>query len=125
MLIIGCDFHTRYPQMAMLDDTTGEVVERRLDHLNGEAEAFYRSLPEPVRVGLEANGPMRWVKQLLTELGHAPWMGHAAEIRGRAVRQQKTDTRDARHILELPVSGRVPRIWVPSPEERDVRQLLR
>lgn len=51
MLIIGCDFHTRYQQIAMLDDGTGEIVERRLEHENGEADRFYRDLPKPVRVG--------------------------------------------------------------------------
>jgi hypothetical protein len=30
MLIIGCDFHTRYQQIAMVDEATGELVERRL-----------------------------------------------------------------------------------------------
>jgi len=45
MLIIGCDFHTRYQQIAMMDQSTGELVERRLEHENGEASAFYRSLP--------------------------------------------------------------------------------
>jgi hypothetical protein len=30
--IIGCDFHTRYQQIAMLDEGTGELMERRLDH---------------------------------------------------------------------------------------------
>jgi transposase len=41
------------------------------------------------------------------------------------VRQQKTDRRDAKHILDLLLDGRFPRIWVPSSEMRDVRQLLR
>jgi len=41
MLIIGCDFHTRYQQMAVLDEATGELTERRLDHESGEAQAFY------------------------------------------------------------------------------------
>jgi hypothetical protein len=50
MLIIGCDFHTRYQQIAMANDETGELVlQRRLDHQSGEAEAFYRDLPKPVR----------------------------------------------------------------------------
>lgn len=40
------------------------------------------------------------------------------------VRQQKTDRRDAAHLLELLREGRFPRIWVPTLEERDVRQLL-
>jgi transposase len=40
------------------------------------------------------------------------------------VRQQKTDKRDAEHILKLLVEGRFPRIWMPSSEVRDLRQLL-
>jgi transposase len=41
------------------------------------------------------------------------------------VRRQKTDSRDAEHLLDLLVSNRFPRLWVPSVEERDVRQLLK
>ena len=38
--------------------------------------------------------------------------------------RQKTDTRDAEHRLDLLRANRFPRIWVLTPEERDVRQLL-
>jgi len=41
MIIIGCDFHTRFQQIAILDPATGEIIERRLEHENGEAEKFY------------------------------------------------------------------------------------
>jgi hypothetical protein len=51
MLIIGCDFHTHYQQIAVMDTETGELVERRLEHANGEARAFYASLPKPVLGG--------------------------------------------------------------------------
>ena len=27
MLIIGCDFHTRYQQIAMMDESTGELTQ--------------------------------------------------------------------------------------------------
>jgi hypothetical protein len=37
MLIIGCGFHTRYQQIAMLDEATGELTERQLDHQTEEA----------------------------------------------------------------------------------------
>jgi len=40
MLIIGCDFHTRYQQIAMMNDATGELLERRLEHGNGEPHTF-------------------------------------------------------------------------------------
>jgi hypothetical protein len=46
------------------------LIERRLDHESGEAHAFYRDLQGPVRVGIEATGPIRWFERLLAELGH-------------------------------------------------------
>ena len=41
MKIVGCDLHTRYQQVAMLDTETGELVSVALEHANGEARAFY------------------------------------------------------------------------------------
>jgi transposase len=128
MIIIGCDFHTRYQQIAMAREETGEVlVERRLDHESGEAHAFYRSLQssqELVRVGIEATGPIHWFERLLAELGHELRIGDSAKIRASEVRKQKTDERDARLILDLLLAKRFPEIWVPTPAERDLRQLL-
>jgi len=40
------------------------------------------------------------------------------------VRKQKTDSRDALHVLDLMLQNRFPQIWIPSPEERDLRQLI-
>jgi len=38
MLIIGCDFHPGFQQAAIFDNQTGEMVERRLQHREGESE---------------------------------------------------------------------------------------
>src|SRR5437763_8135854 len=128
MIIIGCDFHTRYQQIAMAREGTAELLlERRLDHESGEAQSFYRnlhSLHEPVLVGIEATGPIHWFERLLAELGHELWIGDSAKIRASAVRKQKTDERDALLILDLLLAKRFPKIWVPTPAERDLRQLL-
>ena len=125
MFIIGCDFHSRFQQIAMLDPTTGEVLERRLEHENEEAKKFYASLPGPARVGMEATFNAQWFERMLQEHHHELWIGDAAEIRAAMVRKQKTDPRDALHILDLLLTNRFPRIWVPSPVERDLRQMLR
>ncbi|MGO9274753.1 MAG: IS110 family transposase [Terriglobia bacterium] len=125
MLIIGCDLHPRHQEIAMVNTETGELVERRLEHENGQAKEFYAGLAGPVRVGIEATGYTQWFERLLAESGHELWVGDPAEIRARAVRKQKTNRRDAAHLLDLLTTGRFPRIWVPSPEERDVRQLLK
>jgi transposase len=43
MLIIGCDFHPGFQQVAIFDNITGEMEEKRLQH-RAEAEQFYGSL---------------------------------------------------------------------------------
>jgi transposase len=84
--------HTRYQQIAMLDQETGELVERRLEHESGEARAFYAGLEGPVRVRIEATGHTRWFERMLGELGHELWIGDAAEIRASMVRVVKANS---------------------------------
>jgi transposase len=122
--IIGCDYHPRFQMIAMLDTTTGELKVLRLEHENGEAKKFYASLPQGTLVGIEATGSTQWFERLLGECGHELWVGDPAEIRARMVRKQKTDERDALHLLDLLMTDRFPRVWVPCPAERDARQLL-
>jgi len=75
-------------------------------------------------VGMEATGYSRWFERLLAELGIEVWIGDAAKIKTKRVRKQKTDREDARLLLRLLREDNFPRIWVPSPENRDLRQLL-
>jgi transposase len=124
MVIIGCDFHPRFQQVAFVDEETGEYGERRLSHPE-EAERFYRGLAgKQVRIGAEATGNFRWFRRLLEALGHEFLLGDAAAIRAACVRRQKTDKRDARHILDLLLKGTFPRVWQPSAAEDELRQLL-
>ena len=122
--IIGCDFHPSYQQIAMADTQTGELVSKSLAHEGEGVREFYAGLPGPARVGIEASGQSQWFERLLGTLGHQLWIGDAAKIRAAADRKQKTDQRDAQLLLDLLLQGRFPRIWVPTPEERDARQLL-
>ncbi|HEU0367819.1 MAG TPA: IS110 family transposase [Candidatus Acidoferrum sp.] len=126
MIIIGVDFHPEFQEMASVDTDTGEYQEKRLTHPE-EAEQFYRSLAsvgQTVRVGMEASGHGRWFERLLEELRIELWRGDATVIRAKRGRKQKTDREDARHILKLLLKDDFPRIWVPSWENRDLRQLL-
>ncbi|MGH9447233.1 MAG: IS110 family transposase [Terriglobia bacterium] len=124
MIIIGCDFHTRFQQVAMLDAETGEVTERQLDHESGEAKRFYEGLKEPALVGIESTGYTIWFAEMLGELGHELVVGEAGKIRKMETRKQKHDRRDAEHLLNLLVRGDFPKVWLPSAAERDVRVLL-
>ena len=126
MIIIGCDYHPGFQQIAWIDTESGELNERRLAHRE-EAERFYRDLGAQgvsVRVGMEASGHARWFEGLLGELHFELRIGDAAEIRAKRVRKQKTDRQDAQLLLTLLIEDRFPSIWVPSWENRDLRQLL-
>ena len=108
MIIVGCDYHPGFQQIAFVDTETGELQERRLGHRE-EAERFYRELAArgvTVRVGMEASGHARWFERLLAELSIELWIGDAAEIRTKRVRKQKTDRQDAQLILKLMLNFR-------------------
>lgn len=123
-MIIGCDFHPRFQQIACVETDTGEWTERRLMH-TAEAEKFYRSLAgRQVRVGLEATGNFAWFRRLLSELGQELVLGDAAAIRASNPRNQRTDKRDARHILRLLAEDRFPAVWQPGMDNERRRQLL-
>lgn len=77
-----------------------------------------------MRVGLEATGHTRWFERVLSELGCELWIGDAAQITAMHVRKQKTDRQDAQFLLKLLLEDRFPRVWIPSPENRDLQQLL-
>jgi transposase len=126
MMIIGVDYHPSFQQIAFFVEETGECGERQLNH-SGEAERFYRDLKQRgirVRVGIEATGYSRWFERLLAELCFELWIGDPAEIKAKRIKKQKTDRNDARLLLRLMREDNFPRVWVPSPENRDLRQLL-
>jgi transposase len=63
-------------------------------------------------------------ERLLAELGIEVWIGDAAKTKTKGARKQKTDRQDAQLLLKLLLENNFPRVWVPSPENRDLRQLL-
>src|SRR6266571_2144315 len=88
MLIIGCDFHPGFQQVAIFDNQTGEYQEKRLSHRE-EAEQFYRSLAgQTVRVGMEA-------------CGHYPWFARQLLVDRHKQVQARTRTKNQLHALAL------------------------
>ena len=52
MTLVGCDLHSRKQQVAVLDTTTGEVLEQELVHEGEAVERFYRALRPAVTLGI-------------------------------------------------------------------------
>jgi transposase len=124
MVIIGCDFHPSFQRIAMLDTESGELRRMRLGHKE-QARIFYESLRgHEVVIGMEACGYTQWFEQMVGEMGYRLRVGDAAKIRATMTRRQKTDDRDALQMLQLLREDRFPEIWVPTVQQRDVKQLL-
>lgn len=88
----------------------------RLEHDGKPVREFYAALPQQALVGIGSTGYALWFAEMLRELGHELAVGHAAEIRARAVRKQKNGRRDAGHLMELLANGTFPRLWLcPAP----------
>jgi transposase len=124
MVLIGSDFHPSWQQVSWLNRETGEAGDQKLVHEPGAVEKFYRQFPAGTRIGMEATGNCQWFVELMMRLGHAVLVGDAAKIRASDARQQKHDKRDARLLVQLLAEDRFPEIWVPSREQKDLRQLL-
>jgi transposase len=76
-------------------------------------------------LGIEATGSMHWFLELLGKLGIDHQVGRPSEIGQAEPRKQKYDRRDAALLLKLQVENRLPSIWMPSTELRDLRTLLK
>ena len=62
MKIIGCDFHPSYQQIAMVDTGTGELLEGRLEHEQGQARRFYEALRAEGAGGNGSDGQLAVVR---------------------------------------------------------------
>ncbi len=58
MIIIGCDYHPGFQQIAFVDTDSGEWNERKLGHRE-EAEQFYRQLKVRVKKSACRDGSQR------------------------------------------------------------------
>jgi transposase len=105
MMIIGCDFHPSWQQVSWLDTETGDTGERKLVQASGDAERFYRQLPVPSLIGMEATGNCHWLVDLLAEIGHELWVGRRSADPGQ-LRTAAEDGSTRRGAHTEPAGGR-------------------
>ena len=127
MVYVGLDVHKCWTTVAALDPDSGEVWRfDRVPNTRADFAEVLRALPEPRRGVLES-GRNSWalhdqVRPLFEEL----YVADAAELKRRmSGRGAKTDRKDALKMALVLAEGRVPAVWVPSLQIRDVRTLTR
>lgn len=123
---VGIDLHKRVSQVAVLDERTGELMQRRVCNQDrAEWEEIFRGLGAGTPVALEATGNWMWLADLLEELDCQVHLAHPARVRLIAESRNKNDKVDAEALLMLLRGGWLPEAYLAPGEVRQRRLLLR
>ena len=114
--------------IGFLIEETGECGERELNHSDGEAERFYRELKRERSQCAGGDGGHRAYTLVRAATRRArfrvvDWRSGRDQDEASPEEENRPRGRPT-HVLKLLLENRFPRIWVPSPENRDLRQLL-
>lgn len=124
---VGLDVHTKSIAICVLD-ATGKVVRR--DTIASRRAAWTKWLDDlpagvTVKFALEALAPSRWVLLELLDRELEATLVHPYGVKLIVQSRKKSDRVDAFHLADLLRLGRLPAAYVATPEERELRELVR
>ncbi len=122
---IGCDAHKRFSQFAVRDSTGQLCIQKRIEHAPGAIREFLAQYPSGTPVALESVGNWYWIVDEIEAAGCVPHMAHAGKAKVMMGNIHKTDKLDAAGLAVLEHLGTLPKVWIPSGEQRDRRELPR
>jgi len=127
MLYVGVDYHKRYSQVNVVDERGESRARARLSNEFDEIETFFKSLGEPCKVVVEACWNWGLIYDWLEKMGSVTevQLAHPTRTRAIAAAQIKTDAIDAHTLAQLLRANLIPRAYVPSPETRRMKQIVR
>jgi transposase len=123
---VGIDLHKDTMTVCSYCRCCGEIAFRKIACKNREQVVeFFRTLPRPHTVAIEAVGFYRWLWELLEPIVEKLVLADATQARALAGRRLKTDREDAQNIAELLATGRLPLAYAPPLEVQILRDWTR
>jgi len=123
---VGIDLHKDTMTVCTYCRCCGEVSFRKIPCKNrDQVVEFFRALPRPHAVAIEAVGFYRWLWELLEPIVEKLLLADATQARALAGRRLKTDREDAQNIAELLAVGRLPLAYAPPLEVQVLRDWTR
>jgi transposase len=123
---VGIDLHKDTMTVCTYCRCCGEIAFRKIACKNRDQIAeFFRTLPRPHTVAIEAVGFYRWLWELLEPLVEKLVLADATQARALAGRRLKTDRADAQNIAELLADDRLPLAYAPPLEVQILRDWTR
>ena len=126
MVIIGCDFHPGFQQIAMFDTETGEIEASAAGAQGGSGAVLWLAARQG---GAGGDGSLRVVpsgsSRCWREMGHRVLDRGCGGHPGQLCAEAEDGPAGCRaHSAPCWRQERFPRIWVPTAAERDGRQLI-
>src|SRR5436189_2512751 len=122
---VGLDVHARKVVAGVLDAASGEVRTLRVPTAVGEAAAWLRQLPAPVRVAYKAGPTGYGLARACAAAGIACTVAAPSKIPRAPGDRVKTDRRDAERLARLLRLGELVAVRVPEAHEEAARDLVR
>jgi transposase len=123
---VGIDLHKDTLTACVLCSKSGEIRYRKLAcKCRDQIAEFFRDLPHPHVIAIEAVGFYRWLWDILEPIVDGLLLADATAARALAGRRLKTDREDALNIADLLAHGRLPVAHAPPGEVQELRDWTR
>jgi transposase len=122
---IASDAHKKYSIFGSIDERGRYGEQHRVGHNREEYRAFLGALPKRSTIAIESIGNWYWMIEEMEKAGHEPVLVHPRKAKLMMGLTHKTDRLDVNGLAMLSRNGTIPKIWIPSGELRDKRELPR
>lgn len=125
-LYMGVDLHLKTQKLTLMDKEGNN--KRKYKLLNEDRAAlfnFYDSLPRSTSIVIEATYNWYWFIDFLEDMGFRPKLSHPKKTRIIAESALKNDDIDSEVLAHLDRLNFLPLSYLPSKEDRQLRELLR
>ncbi len=124
-VFVGLDYHQDSVQVSVLDPAGNQLLNRGCRNDWEQIVKLTEPLGVVKRVAIEACcGAADLAEELITKAGWPVEMAHPQYVARMKQSPDKTDFSDGRLLADLTRVGYLPKVWLPSAHERDLRQLV-
>lgn len=122
---IGVDLHKIFMQVVVMEGSGKIVDNRRIDTSPEAIEEYFKNIPKPSCVTIEATWGCYWVCDKLQSMGFDVKLAHPRNVKLISESKNKNDKVDGKVLADLERTNFLPEAYIPSLEIRNTRELLR
>jgi transposase len=125
MFYLGLDMHKKTSYVTLMDQAGAVLQQQRVPSTRTSIGALIDGFPKPLHVALEATRNWYWMYDFLADKVQDIKLAHPPKTKLIAEARIKTDKLDSRILADLLRTNYLPTCYVPDPETRQRRELLR